>query len=405
MKKQNKTSNRANVKIVISLIIAIVLWIYVIGDQDPRLNQRYNNIPVEIKNEDVLNSKGLILMSEAEFSVDITVNGRTSALYNLPWRNIKASIDLSGIEDKGSYELSIDIVGIPEEIDLIEISPGQIEVEVDRLSSQNRQVSVEFTGDLPNGMSLLDYSVSPQSVVIEGGEDILKSVRMVGAVVDISQESNESTKDVELKAFDADGNEISGVSIRPNQAEVMLKIGKNSNAKIVVQTTGEPAEGFSIKEISVEPNQIEIGADSDVEITEIKTEPIMLEGLDADAQIKADLIFPDGVESSDGVTSVIVTITVEKIIEKDFEVEVIDVVNLEEGLILDKNQLNKKVTVTLAGVQEMLDDISPGNLKVYADLTGISSGPATVALKIEPIRGISLVEIQPGSVELLIKEE
>jgi hypothetical protein len=105
------------------------------------------------------------------------------------------------------------------------------------------------------------------------------------------------------------------------------------------------------------------------------------------------------------VTSVIVTITVEKIIEKDFEVEVIDVVNLEEGLILDKNQLNKKVTVTLAGVQEMLDDISPGNLKVYADLTGISSGPATVALKIEPIRGISLVEIQPGSVELLIKEE
>jgi len=150
-----------------------VLWIYVIGDQDPRLNQRYNNIPVEIKNEDLLNEKDLLLISETEFSVDITVNGRTSALYNLPWRNIRASVDLADIEDKGSYSLAVEIVGIPEDVDLISVSPAQVEIEVDRISSQTRQINIEFVGSLPEEISLLDYSINPQNALVEGGEELL----------------------------------------------------------------------------------------------------------------------------------------------------------------------------------------------------------------------------------------
>jgi YbbR domain-containing protein len=405
MKKQNKTSSRANVKIVISLIIAIVLWIYVIGDQDPRLNQRYNNIPVEIKNEDVLNEKDLLLISETEFSVDITVNGRTSSLYNLPWRNIRASVDLVDIEDKGSYSLAVEIVGIPEDIDLISVSPAQVEIEVDRLSSQTRQINIEFVGSLTEGISLLDYSINPQNALVEGGEELLGRIRSVGAALDITGETDETTKRVELKAFDADGNEISGVDISPREASVLLKIGKNSTANIVVQTTGEPAEGFSIKEITVDPAKIEIGSDSDLDITEIKTEPIMIDGLDTDAQIRAELIFPQGVEPSTDISEVTVNIVVERIVEVEFEVGSIGIDNLGEGLVVKDEYLDERVAIVVSGAQSVLEGLEARNLRVFADLGGYQPGQWTVDLKMEPIEKVALVSIQPSSIDLIVEEE
>ncbi|SHE72254.1 CdaR family protein [Alkalibacter saccharofermentans] len=405
MKKQNKTSSRANVKIVISLIIAIVLWIYVIGDQDPRLNQRYNNIPVEIKNENLLNERDLLLISETEFSVDITVNGRTSALYNLPWRNIRASVDFVDIEDKGSYSLAVEIVGIPEDIDLISVSPAQVEIEVDRLSSQTRQIDIEFVGSLPEGISLLDYSINPQNALVEGGEELLGRIRSVGAALDITGETDEATKRVELKAFDADGNEISGVNISPREASVLIKIGKNSTANIVVQTTGEPAEGFSIKEITVDPANIEIGSDSDLEITEIKTEPIKIDGLDTDAQIRAELIFPQGVEPSTDISEVTVNIVVERIVEAEFEVGSIDIDNLGEGLVVKDEYLDEMVAVVVSGAQSVLENLAGRNLRIFADLRGYQPGQWTVDLKMEPIEKVALVSIQPGSIDLIVEEE
>ena len=81
------------ISIIISLGIAIVLWFYVMGEVDPNVTQRFSNVPVRIENIELLEEEGLVLSSDAEYTVDISVYGRTSSLYNLR-KDIEASIDV-----------------------------------------------------------------------------------------------------------------------------------------------------------------------------------------------------------------------------------------------------------------------------------------------------------------------
>jgi hypothetical protein len=59
-------SNTANK--IISVIIAILLWTYVIGMVDPTKTTTIRDVPVQLLNEDSLTSKGLALSGEMDYT-------------------------------------------------------------------------------------------------------------------------------------------------------------------------------------------------------------------------------------------------------------------------------------------------------------------------------------------------
>ncbi|MBF7096429.1 CdaR family protein [Alkalibacter mobilis] len=405
MKKTKKSNSRTNVKIVISLIIAFVLWVYVIGDQDPKVNQRYNNIRVTINNEEALEEKGLIISQDLDFNVDITLNGRTSTLYNMEWRDITASIDLDPIEDKGTYSLPVRIEGIPELIDLVNVSPANITVDVDRLSEQSRDIKVDFVGELEDGLQLLDYSTNPGSVAVKGGENVLAKINRIATSVDLTGKTKEFTQRVSLAAYDERGTELTDVTISPSEISVTAKIGKNYDVEIIPETTGEPAEGFAIKEITVEPSKITVGSEVASNLTQIKTEPINLNGLDKDAEVEAELIFPDGIESSDGENKVVVKIYVEEIEAREFSVSTFELRNRPEGVNVSEYPEGNNFIVNLSGAKSIIDGLNQSQIQLYIDLAGAVTGESEYDLSMEAIDKINVISIDPEKITLLLEEE
>lgn len=118
--------------VVISLGIAIILWLYVMGEVNYLMsNQRFNNIPVTIENMEILEEKGLVLTEDTNYTVGIRVYGRTSSMYGLK-NKLSASIDVSGIE-KRVYDAHVSISGLPDSIELNTIYPETIPLTVDRM--------------------------------------------------------------------------------------------------------------------------------------------------------------------------------------------------------------------------------------------------------------------------------
>ena len=75
----NKLKNNSKIKII-SLLSAMVLWMYVMAIVDPEETKLFENIPVTITNKNELNERDLVIYPEQDLTTNIYVTGKLSNL-------------------------------------------------------------------------------------------------------------------------------------------------------------------------------------------------------------------------------------------------------------------------------------------------------------------------------------
>ena len=93
---------------VLALLIAIGLWIYVMGTVDPVVTTTVHDIQVEKINEDVLEEKGLQASLDAPKTVTIVLKGARSDVNEAKDSEIRATVVVSNC-DYGENETEIKI--------------------------------------------------------------------------------------------------------------------------------------------------------------------------------------------------------------------------------------------------------------------------------------------------------
>jgi len=93
---------------ILSLLIAIGLWIYVMGTVDPTMTTTVKGIPVEKTNEKVLKDLGLSATLDHPETVDIVIKGARSDVNEAKKSEITATVDVSNCE-VGENEAKIKI--------------------------------------------------------------------------------------------------------------------------------------------------------------------------------------------------------------------------------------------------------------------------------------------------------
>ena len=67
-----------NVRLIFSLIIAICLWLYVMGNVDPVITNHFGSVPVTLTNESELDELGLKATLDSPKEVSVTLKGKRS---------------------------------------------------------------------------------------------------------------------------------------------------------------------------------------------------------------------------------------------------------------------------------------------------------------------------------------
>lgn len=93
---------------VLSLLIAIGLWMYVMGSVDPTVTATVRGIPVEKTHEKVLKDLGMTATLESPETVDIVIKGARSDVNEAKESDITATVDVSNCE-YGENEAKIHI--------------------------------------------------------------------------------------------------------------------------------------------------------------------------------------------------------------------------------------------------------------------------------------------------------
>ena len=140
---------------LLSVLIAIGLWLYVVTVVNPEWSDTFYNIPVVLENEEVLIERGLMLTSKDIPTVTLRLSGNRTDMIKLNASNITLKADLSRIYSAGEQSLGYTIVypgDVPSNAFVEESRyPESITVVVEERRHKEVPVEVKWLGKSPEG--------------------------------------------------------------------------------------------------------------------------------------------------------------------------------------------------------------------------------------------------------------
>jgi len=166
---------------IISLILAIILWVFVKSKSGGELGLV---VPLEFYRV----PSNAIVTQVTDEAINVRVNGSFLQLERLPTREIRARIDLSRARPgTNSFDILPDNFNIPRGLEVTQISPSSVKVELDRVMEKVVQVKAAIKGRPARGYRVAKISVDPPYITLQGARSQLAGLKEVSTeVVDIS---------------------------------------------------------------------------------------------------------------------------------------------------------------------------------------------------------------------------
>lgn len=399
-----KEKNEWTLKIF-ALLIAIILWTYVMSEVDPRISENFN-VEVRFLNESSLERQGLVVLEPENATVRVRVSGRRSEIIKIKESDILAQVDLSGYSE-GKVKVPV-YVQAPGSVTIDDYSPREILITFDRIITREMPVTVETTGQVPEGVVLGTPEVKPQYVAIEGPRTWLNSVWKVIATVDVSQSTNDINVTRPIRIVDDEGNEVRGIYSNINVVDISIPVYNVKTVPIELRTENQLPESYEIVDITIIPSTVSIIGKKDVlqNINQINTQAVDILELMNNENVTVDLDIPEGVRLAEGEGQVTVTLNVEDIITKtlNFTLENVNILNLSPGLSIAEESMNRTFSITIKGRRSIVEALEAEDIELILDLQGLGEGSHNVEITVKE-EEFTLLTISPESIQVdLISE-
>jgi len=401
------TDKDINVRII-SVLFAIVLWLYVASEQNPMEYKNVKDIPVELINVESVHKSGLVIKEGENYKVDITLQGKRNILSEMNVKDIFVEADLRGFTQKGVNTIPVEVKGVPANIELVDVTPKHIKVTFEQIITEEIPVKAITGGYAAKGYTALYPEVTPSQVLVRGPESLLSGVKVVTATLKLTGVQENVVEVLPVKVVDRDNNEVTGVEVSPDIVEVRVVVKKTKEVPVEVTMEGNPAEGKEITNISQNISSIIIyGKESVIQgIDKIKTQPVKVWGIEGDTYYDVDLILPDGVWTVDGVKMVSVFVDIESRITRKINMEKINFIGLSDGLEIAEGQDFPAVELTVEGKESIIEPLTTKDINVYCQLKELDIGKHTVSYQVKLPEGVELKGIEPQkiNIELVSKD-
>ena len=390
------------IRILASVGIAITLWFMVNGNADMLITQDFNSIPITLTNVEALTEKNLVLADDKNYYLNLQVKGTDKNLRNVNMKEVTAEVDLSDIDEKGTYDLDVEVKGLANSVIISSMNPTSLAIEVDNIIKEALDVVVLLEGKPANDLSVISAK-SQEQVEVEGPEESIARIDKITTSVDVSGLESDTTRHLEVAAYDATGNPITDLEILPNVVEVEIVLGKTKSIGIIPSTTGNPANGYIVTGVQIEPSKVLIGAKEALlnTIETIPMDPIDVSGQSKTFTKDINLTPPQGCYFLDNSGKVKVTVAIESPVEKSFTIDKVATRNLGTGLVAAKVK-DTRVVVKLEGASSILNGLNASQIEAFVDCANL--GPGEYELPIQTNLSTSLVKsVTPSKTTVIIE--
>ncbi len=392
---------------ILSFALAVAVWISAVTAADPVRQQLYPRpVSIERLNQD----PSLVITGELPTQATVTLSAPSSVWDSmLNDRNpIRAYVDLAGLK-AGTHTVEVHIQPLQQPVQVISQQPTTVQIKLEQLLTKQFPIHLVRRGDPAVGFQAGTPVMSQEQVTVSGPASNVERVNEVRAVLNLSQASDNINRSLTIEALDANEAPVEGITVTPQQVTVTVPITHVvgfRNVVVKVVTTGQPAVGYRLTNISVSPPNVTVFS-SDPTLVEslpgyIETSPLDLTGVKDDVEVRQPLNLPKGVSMS-GEQTVSVQVGVAAIEDS------VTLSGLPLRIANLPTQLQAKlspttVDVIVSGPVLMLDKLTAEDISVVVDLTNVVSGTYQMAPKVTiSMPELTVESILPSSVEVVVE--
>ncbi|WP_409227817.1 CdaR family protein [Gudongella sp. SC589] len=394
---------------ILTLVIAIFLWSYVMSETDPVQTQEYRNVTVSYTNTAALDRHGLVIMEPEEIKIDVRVNGKRSDFSQFSSSKIYAQVDLSGYsEGQVKIPVTVGLLDQASGIRVINYEPKEVLFTFDRIISREIPVTIAYQGTLPENYVRGDAVSRPQSILVSGPRTWINEVEMAQGVIDLTNKTENTTISTPIKILNDNGEEVRGLEKEPGFVDVTLPVYRTVELPVELVTVNELPDNYAITDIQISPETVAVKGDNSItQLTELRTVEIDINSMLDNDSITVDLDLPEGVTLLNPDQEITVNYQVREVVTTtlEFSFEDIELRNLQEGLVADALAQNLTYTLELTGYDAEMEEITLEDINLYIDLEGFDQGEHEVEIRWEEIQNLSIGNVEPPIVQINITEE
>ncbi len=357
------------------LLIAFVIWLYVMQVDSSDYEETFHSVDVILTNTAVLEgADGLSVYSGYGTTVDVTVIGKKSTISKLTGEDLHVTADVSTITEAGMHSVPVH-VDLPSGLSLGSLSQGFIQVYADEKSSRVVDIRAKITSfTMEHQLQMGEPSPAYDTVVVTGPKHALNDIAYAQVTLALGNVTSSMTASGALVLIDESGAEITNPYLRLARTEVKVDIPVYTMKELPLAVTYKYGY-FDDTNVRVTLNPPTLNLRGDPGVLG-KMEEIVVATLD-EKQIAGDitqmvvLSLPAGVEAADGTENVVVSVKHVGTHTRQFTITDIDVTG---AVGIDCEILTNSLNVMIRGTLQQLSQLKTSDLTAIVDLSGYTAG-------------------------------
>ncbi|MGL4972453.1 MAG: CdaR family protein [Culicoidibacterales bacterium] len=304
--------------------------------------------------------------------------------------------DIEVIKTLKQYQVEIDLtgLGVGEHVTELRVKnietgvttstdPQQVTVTITQKVTQQATATAELVNEAKLNQEYIvrNIKLAQDTVTLKASQVNLDRVASVQALVDVANlELGTFSGKAQLVAFDDRGNKLD-VTMEPTSVGVSAEVVEYSRILPVEPIfSGTLAEGKAVKSYRFNKNSVVVYGPRNIlnTLTSIRV-PLNYGNLLEGQEVTVPVPIPAGVKKIEP-TTVNVTVSYGDITEKIMEAVPIEIQSIAEGYQIQNAEFTTDVTVS--GSKELLDLLTKEQLKLVADVQGLTAGTHEISVKI-----------------------
>lgn len=388
MKKQNLKKSKL-IYLLISIVASVFLWVYVVTVVSTETTESFYNIPVSFTGLDELRDDDLTITDGLKETVSLRLTGRRSMIQQLTKENIIITVDVSMINAPGEYSrgYSISYSNLSQNngISVSQQVPQTVDIVVEELITRRIPVKTVFNGTVEDGYAVDSVVASYDYVTVVGTQNQIGDIYAALIILDDRDLNRTTSSDRSYTFVTIDGETVDGSALEVDAEQVGVTINVVKFKTIPLVMAFNPGGGATDAHVdwTADPPTITVSGDEEDldKLNYILLGTQNLSALVADTTATYPVIIPDGVTNETGIAEATVTMKLNGLTSKTLKVSSsnISLTNAPSGYV--GTSVTQSLEITVRGPSEDVSTILPSEIRVVADLSGLSSAAGTYKIE------------------------
>lgn len=366
-----------------SFLFAVALWIIVTNINDPVIPYKVSDVPVTIRNANLITDKGQIyeVLDGTDVIDVVTITAPRSIIDSLDKSNVVAVADMNDLTSLNTISIKLSTNKYNEKLESIKGSIDSVKLNIEDKQTKSLPLKTNTTGEVREGYVVGDVTTDQNLVRISGPKSVISQISKAVVEVDVSGFTSNIGTDADIHLFDENDKEIKSGSIEKSISKVRVNVDilEIKSVPIRYNVAGVPEDGYRLTgEIEGSRNYVNIAGKSkiieNVDALEVPESAIDVTGAKENVTAAIDLknYLPSGVILADENFSgkVNVTVFIEPEVEKTVKIDVqsIGITGVPEGYEATITDPEETCDITLVGLASELNDIAVEEITATVDV-------------------------------------